>query len=44
MYSRDGDHWEHASEIAAYDLLRDVTWGDGRFVAVGWNGAIVVSP
>ena len=44
MYSRDGDHWEQASEIATYDLLRDVTWGAGHFVAVGWNGTIVVSP
>ena len=44
MYSSDGDRWEQASEIATYDLLRDVTWGDGRFVAVGWNGTIVVSP
>ena len=44
MYSADGDRWEPASEIATFDTLRDVAWGNGRFVAVGWNGTIVVSP
>ena len=44
MYSADGDRWEPASESATFDALLDVAWGDGRFVAVGWNGTIVVSP
>ena len=44
MYSADGDRWETASESATFDALRDVAWGNGRFVAVGWNGTIVVSP
>lgn len=44
MYSADGDRWEPASEIATFDTLNDVAGGNGRFVAVGWNGTIVVSP
>ncbi len=44
MYSPDGDRWEPALEVATYDTLHDVAWGDGRFVAVGRNGTIVVSP
>ena len=44
MYSSDGDRWERATEIATVDTLEDVTWGDGRFVAVGRNGTIVTSP
>ena len=44
MYSADGDRWDPASEIATFDTLRDIAWGNGRFVAVGWNGTIVVSP
>ena len=44
MYSSDGDRWEPASEIATFDALNDIAWGNGRFVAVGWNGTIVVSP
>ena len=42
--SDDGDRWESASETATFDTLRDIAWGNGRFVAVGWNGTIVVSP
>ena len=34
MYSPDGDRWERATEIATGDTLEDVTWGNGRFVAV----------
>ena len=44
MYSPDGDRWERATEIATVDTLEDVTWGNGRFVAVGRNGTIVTSP
>ena len=44
MHSTDGDRGEPAREIATFDLLRDVAWGNGRFVAVGWNGTIVISP
>ena len=44
MYSDAGDRWEPAAEIATFDALNDVAWGNGRFVAVGWNGTIVVSP
>ena len=44
MYSEDGDRWELATEIATVDTLEDVTWGNGRFVAVGRNGTIVTSP
>ena len=44
MYSPDGDRWERATEIATGDTLEDVTWGNGRFVAVGRNGTIVTSP
>ena len=44
MYSAAGDRWEPASEIATVDALNDIAWGNGRFVAVGWNGTIVVSP
>ena len=44
MHSTDGDRWERARETATRDLLRDVAWGNGRFVAVGWNGTIVISP
>ena len=43
-YSTDGDHWEAAANTATVDTLRDVAWGHGRFVAVGWNGTIVTSP
>ena len=44
MYSADGDRWEPALEVATYDSLHDVAWGNGRFVAVGRNDTIVVSP
>ena len=44
MYSDDGDRWEPADEIATFDGLNDVAWGNGRFVAVGANGTIVTSP
>ena len=44
MHSTDGDRWERARETATFDLLHDVAWGNGRFVAVGWNGTIVISP
>ena len=40
----NGDRWEPARETATRDPLRDVAWGNGRFVAVGRNGAIVPSP
>ncbi len=44
MLSTDGDRWERTTEIATVDTLEDITWGNGRFVAVGRNGTIVVSP
>ena len=44
MYSGDGDRWRRTNEIATVDTLEDITWGDGRFVAVGRNGTIVISP
>ena len=44
MYSADGDRWDPASKIATFDKLNDIAWGNRRFVAVGRNGTIVVSP
>ena len=44
MYSPDGDRWVRATQTATVDTLEDVTWGNGRFVAVGRNGTIVTSP
>ena len=44
MYSADGDRWEPARKLVTFDPLEGVAWGDGRFVAVGGNGTIVVSP
>ena len=44
MHSADGDRWEPARETVTVNLLRSVTWGNGRFVAVGENGTIVASP
>ena len=44
MHSSDDDRWVRATEIATVDTLEDVTWGYGRFVAVGRNGTIVTSP
>ena len=36
--STDGSHWELAfTEKNGNDLWVDVAWGNGRFVAVGWN-------
>ena len=44
IYSSNGDRWEPAIIRATADRLNDVVWGNGRFVAVGWNGTIVTSP
>lgn len=44
MYSVEGDRWEPAREIATVNRLNAVAAGGGRFVAVGENGTIVVSP
>ena len=44
IYSNNGDRWEPAIIRATADRLHDVVWGNGRFVAVGWNGTIVTSP
>ena len=42
-YSSDGDHWQPAREFVTYYRLNGVIWGNGRFVAVGWNETIVTS-
>ena len=44
MYSADGNRRERAHGTATRDTLHDIAWGNGRFVAVGRNGTIVISP
>ena len=42
-HSTDGVTWTRASAPATEERLNDVTWGGGRFVAVGARGTIVHS-
>ena len=43
MCSADGDRWTKASAHASSEKIHGVTWGEGRFIAVGDNGTIVAS-
>ena len=44
VHSREGAHWAKVSAGATAEWIKDVAWGAGRFVTVGRNGTIVVSP
>jgi len=44
LVSSDGRTWHEPPMPASDEYLRDVAWGDGRFVAVGIHGLRMVSP
>lgn len=42
--STDGHRWTVQRDSASNDALSDIIWTGERFIAVGWNSALIYSP